>query len=524
MPALVSRMFRIFPLVALAAGGCSQFSGIDGPSETYGAAPATRMFATSYRFIDTQYIQSIEIGAIAADGLQALVEIDPTLAVNVTSDRVQLASAGAVLADIAAPGARDVGGWANVTVDVIDASRAASDMIRATAPEVLYEQIMDDAISSLDRFTRYASASDAAQDRADREGFGGVGITISAATEAGVDVLAVLADTPAALSGLEVGDRIVAVNGDSVVGSSVREVVGKLRGPIGSQVELTVHRGGNSALVRMISVTRAYIIAPTVISDVEGDIAVLKIASFNVQTTQDVEQAIVAAYGQTGGNLAGLILDLRDNSGGLLDQAVAVADLFVSNGLVSSTEGRHPESRQQFMAFDGDLISGRPMVVLINGNTASAAEVLTAALQDLGRAVVVGSTSFGKGVVQTVNRLPNDGELTLTWSALHAPSGYIFHELGIRPTVCTTGYRNAQAALRDAADHGASIASAMRRWRTHRLLELDEEATLLRAQCEPETDLDDIDVEVAQAILSDMASYAALLNLAPRNFAAAPQG
>ena len=359
MLALIFRVARALPFVALAASGCSQFAGIDGPRETYEPAPATRMFATSYRFIDTQYIQSVDIGSIATDGLQAISEIDPTLAVNVTSDRVQLASAGAVLADMAAPRLSDVSGWANVTVDVIDASRQASESIRSTAPEILYEQILDDAISSLDRYTRYASASDAAQDRADREGFGGVGITISAATEEGVDVLAVLADTPAALSGLEVGDRIVAVDGAPMLGLSVREVVNKLRGPIGSQVELTVHRGGNSSLVRQISVTRAYIIAPTVLSEVKGNIVVLKIASFNVQTTQDVEQAVIAAYGEAGGNIGGVIIDLRDNSGGLLDQAVAVADLFLTNGLVSSTEGRHPESRQQFMAFDGDLVAGQ---------------------------------------------------------------------------------------------------------------------------------------------------------------------
>lgn len=510
-------------LIALALGSCAPVGGIDGPIEVYDSTPATRMFAASYRFIDNLYIQPVEIGTVATDGLAALNQIDPQIAVSVSGQHVQLASSGAIIADLPAPRGDDVSGWANVTVDLIDASRAASDAIRQTVPEALYQLIIDDALASLDRYTRYASASDAAENRADREGFGGVGITIGTSPDEGVDVLAVLPDTPAALSGLEVSDRIVAVDGTSVLGLNVREVVKLLRGPIGTQVGLTVQRGGTPGREVSLTITRAYIIAPTVLSDMDGDIAVIRIASFNVQTTQDVERAIVTAYARAGGRLSGIILDLRNNPGGLLDQGISVADLFLSGGLVGSAEGRHPESRQRFMAFDGDMAGGLPMVLLINGNTASAAEVLAAALQDLGRAVVVGSTSFGKGTVQTVNRLPNDGELTLTWAALHAPSGYIIHQLGIRPNVCTTGYGRAEDALGDATQHIAVIAAAMRRWRTHRLLELDDETTLLRAQCEPETDLDDIDVAVARTIIADPALFAALLNVAPRDFGTAQQ-
>lgn len=519
----VLRTARALPVAAvMLAAGCAQFTGIEGPSETYAPSSATRMFATSYRFIDSQYIRSVPIGAVATDGLQALAQFDPSLAVSVSNDRVQLASAGTIVVDLPAPSANDVGGWVNVTVDLIEAGRDASQTVRAVSPEALYEGIMDDAIGSLDRYTRYASASDAAEDRADRDGFGGVGITISVAEDDGVDILNVLPDTPAAVAGLLTGDRIVAVDGESVIGLGVREVVSKLRGQIGSRVSISVLRDGTRELT--IPVTRAYIIAPTVISAMDGEIAVIQITSFNVQTAQDVEQAVVEAYARASGDLGAVILDLRNNPGGLLDQATAVADLFLDNGLIGSAEGRHPESHQRFLAYPGDVISGRPMVVLINGNTASAAEVLVAGLQDLGRAVVVGSTSYGKGTVQTVNRLPNDGELTLTWSALHAPSGYILHELGVRPNVCTSGYRSANAAVNDAIEHASSIGTAMRTWRTHRLLELDEQAVLLRAQCEPEEDLDEIDIEAAQAILSDPALYQSLLNLAPRDFATASHG
>jgi carboxyl-terminal processing protease len=520
MIAPVLRIARLLPFAALLAG-CAEFAGVEGPSDVYATGSASRMFATSYRFIDSQYIRSVPIGQVATDGLNALVEADPALAINVSGERVQLASAGNVVLDVPQPDPTDVGGWVNVTVDLIEAGRGASTTLAALSPEALYEGIMDDAVGSLDRYTRYASASDAANDRADREGFGGVGITISPTEAEGVDVLAVLPDTPAALAGVEVGDRIVSVDGQAVLGLNVRDVVSLLRGPIGSQVALTVRRGANAGRELTLMVTRAYIIAPTVVTEVDGKIAVLQITSFNVQTAQDVEREIVAAYGRAGGDLDAVILDLRNNPGGLLDQAVAVADLFLNSGLVGSAEGRHPDSHQQFLAYSGDVLSGRPLVVLVNGNTASAAEVLAAALQDLGRAVLVGSTSYGKGTVQTVNRLPNDGELTLTWSALHAPSGYIIHQIGVRPNVCTSGYDSAASALRDATEQASSIAAAMRRWRTHRLLELDSEATLLRAQCEPQEDLDDIDMGVAEGILAEPALYQSLLNLAPTDFAAA---
>lgn len=523
MTAPIPRITRLLPIVALVLGGCTQFAGIEGPTETYASGSATRMFATTYRFIDSQYIRAVPIGDVAADGLRALEEIDPLLALNVSGQRIQLASADTVVADLQAPSADDVGGWVNVTVDLIEASRVASPAIRDVPPEVLYESIVDDAISSLDRYTRYASASDAADDRADREGFGGVGITISVTESEGVDVLAVLPDTPAVLAGLEVGDRIIAVDGESVLGLTVRQVVARLRGPIGSQVALTVLRGTNAQRELTLSVNRAYVIAPTVLSEVEGDIAVVHITSFNVQTAQDVEQQLVEAYGRSGGNIGAVIIDLRNNPGGLLDQATDVADLFVNGGLIGTAEGRHPNSHQRFLASAGDMVTGRPIAVLTNGDTASAAEVLAAGLQDLGRAVIIGSTSYGKGTVQTVNRLPNDGELTLTWSALHAPSGYTIHTLGVRPNVCTSGHQSAASAIRDATDNTLSTAEALRQWRTHRALELDAHTTLLRAECEPAQGINDIDMEVARAVLADPAFYQSLIDQAPRVFASAPR-
>ncbi|MGH6882047.1 MAG: S41 family peptidase, partial [Hypericibacter sp.] len=162
---------------------------------------------------------------------------------------------------------------------------------------------------------------------------------------------------------------------------------------------------------------------------------------FNSDTSESLEREISNAKSEIGvGNITGYVLDLRGNPGGLLDEAVAVSDVFMQKGRIVSTHGRHPDSHQYFEATAGDLADGRPIVVLVNGNSASASEIVAAALQDSGRAVVVGSNSYGKGTVQTVLRLPNSGELTLTWARFHAPSGYTLNKLGVLPSICTNGH------------------------------------------------------------------------------------
>ena len=201
------------------------------------------------------------------------------------------------------------------------------------------------------------------------------------------------------------------------------------------------------------------------------------------------------------GRLDGIILDLRDNPGGLLDQAVSVADLFVDDGRIVSTHGRHPDSHQYFDARSDEVLDTVPMVVLVNGNSASASEIVAAALQDSGRAVVVGSNSFGKGTVQTVLRLPNEGELTLTWARFHAPSGYALHHRGILPDVCTSNVDSREQALRDLDSGSLLISSTLQQ----AAISAEDEAALaaLRLNCPLREDDNAFDVEIAQRLLGD---------------------
>lgn len=286
-------------------------------------------------------------------------------------------------------------------------------------------------------------------------------------------------------------------------------IIQRLRGPVGSNLSLTLARPDG---IVTIAVTRAHIVPETVVYERRGPVGYFRLYSFNQNTTRTLIQAVRRAKQELGPELAGLVLDLRDNPGGLLDQAVEVSDLFMNSGRIVTTLGRHPDSHQRFDATEGDIVDGLPIVVLVNGSSASASEIVAAALQDSGRAVVAGTTSFGKGTVQTVIRMPNQGELTLTWARFHAPSGYAIHHLGVLPSVCT--------AEGDAAD---AILMALKNGRVSPLpIALRNSASpedqpaldRLRAVCPARKTDETVDVDVAVKLVENGALYRQALSLA----------
>ena len=308
-------------------------------------------------------------------------------------------------------------------------------------------------------------------------------------------------DTPAERSGLQADDVITKIENVAVSGMDQREVIRRLRGPINSTVGLTVRRAGRNLAV---SVTRAHIVPQTVRFEQHDGIGYFKITSFNQSTTQTLREKLRDARRDMGESLRGYVLDLRDNPGGLLDQAVTVSDLFMDGGLIVSTQGRHPDSEQYFDSRSADVSGGLPMVVLINGNSASASEIVAAALQDSGRAVLVGTNSYGKGTVQTVLRLPNDGELTLTWARFHAPSGYALQARGVMPDVCTS------SAARHSSPDLLPGAHLISKRESRREIDIDDEAGLksLRELCPTHDGESAVDIEIAEQILSDPSLYA----------------
>jgi carboxyl-terminal processing protease len=230
--------------------------------------------------------------------------------------------------------------------------------------------------------------------------------------------------------------------------------------------------------------------------------------TFNHRTTTRVAESLTALQGQADGRLAGIVLDLRSNPGGVLDEAVRLADLFLRQGPVVSVVGRHPASRQSFVASGKSTVPDVPMIVLINGGSASASEIVAAALQDAGRAVVIGSSSYGKGSVQTVLRMPDNGELILTWARLMAPSGYPLHRHGVIPTICTA----------DLPDDAAYLATGLTRAATAARLRtsLDENGwAALRQSCPATRNRPGLDLVLAKYLLTDPRWYAAALHALP---------
>src|SRR5262249_20533173 len=241
-------------------------------------------------------------------------------------------------------------------------------------------------------------------------------------------------DTPAAHAGIQPGDLIIELNGEPVSGMTLSQAVDKMRGPVDSDITLTIQRGDKEPFD--VKLTRAVIKIQSVRARLESkDIAYIAITSFSKQTDASLENEFKKLKEQANGKLAGLVLDLRNNPGGLLDQAVAVSDAFLDKGEIVSTRGRHPEDAQRYNARSGDITDSLPMVVLINGGSASASEIVAGALQDHHRAILLGTKSFGKGSVQTIIPLPGHRAIRLTTARCSTPSGPSIQALGTSPAM-----------------------------------------------------------------------------------------
>ncbi|MGR3815106.1 MAG: S41 family peptidase [Cognatishimia activa] len=300
----------------------------------------------------------------------------------------------------------------------------------------LIEAAINGMLTSLDPHSSYLSPDDAAQMRLQTRGeFGGLGIEVTQ-EEGFVKVVSPIDGTPASEAGIEAGDFITHVDGESVLGLTLDEAVDMMRGPVGSEIIITIAREGETEPFD-VSIIRDTIKLTAVRSRTEGDSIVLRVTTFNDQTTPNLEEGIAEQIDAAGGidNINGLVLDLRNNPGGLLTQAIRVSDAFLEKGEIVSTRGRFVEDGERFNATPGDLMQGKPIVVLINGGSASASEIVAGALKDHRRAIVVGTKSFGKGSVQTVMPLRGEGAMRLTTARYYTPSGRSIQALGVSPDI-----------------------------------------------------------------------------------------
>jgi len=311
--------------------------------------------------------------------------------------------------------------------------RIRSEYVEEVNDKDLIEAAINGMLTSLDPHSSYLNEDSFSDMQVQTRGaFGGLGIEVT--MENGVvKVVSPIDDTPAYRAGLQAGDYITHLNGEPVTGMALNDAVDRMRGPVGSEITLTIVRGQEEPFD--VTLTRDIVRVQSVRHEIREDVGYVRITSFTEQTASGLEDAINAIKSQLGGDLKGYVLDLRNNPGGLLDQAVAVADAFLEHGEIVSTRSRHEEQSQRWNAEAGDLAEGLPIVVLINGGSASASEIVAGALQDHRRAVLLGTPTFGKGSVQTIVPLPGNGAMRLTTARYYTPSGRSIQALGISPDI-----------------------------------------------------------------------------------------
>ncbi len=500
-------------LAVLGLGACSIIQGPEqAPQEVSFAQPAAaEVITVGLDNIQDKYIEPVALRRIGIEGLRGLGAIDAGITLSDDNGYLVMFEYGNEIGRMRIPPESDVRAWGAALVALTEKARENSTEISAASAEKIYEAIFDGALSDLDIFSRYAGVKEASINRSRRDGFGGIGIRFRIEDDVAV-VTKVLQGTPAADSGMRPGDRIVKVEGHGTKGLKSAEVTRLIRGPVNTQVTLTLSRP-EAVQPFTIAVARAHIVPETVYWRVENGIGIFRISSFNQDTANSLEKALKQALTPDGAPLAGIVLDLRGNPGGLLRQSIDVADMVLTQGDILRTSGRHPDSLHHYRASGRDIAQGRPLVVIIDGKSASAAEIVAAALQDRDRAVVIGTSSYGKGSVQTVIRLPNDGEITLTWSKFVAPSGYYLHGLGVVPTICTSGEHELEnvAGILERALEGEMTARTVS-WRRRALLE-ETERQSLRDACPAENRSGPLDLEIAKRLILNERMHARALRM-----------
>ena len=487
---------QVPPAVGAVSSISSESSSQPGSPESASPAmpesPLTEaVFSTVYRAIAERYLDPVAVQTLALEGLLGLTALDPALSIRMEGTSVEIASDRATVMRVSVPASGDVSGWASLSARVVGAARRASKAVAAAGEEQIHETVIDRALTTLDRFSRYFSPDQADDHRSRRRGSGDIGIEFLL-VGGRLTITNLLAASSAGTAGLRIGDHLSKIDGMEVAGLTRQQILARLRGKEGTMLTVEVKRGGEASFP--LRIERTLSIPATVRVRRLDDILYLAIKSFNRDTPASLA---VALQDHRGDGDRGIVLDLRGNPGGLLQQSINVADLFLNAGAILSTRGRHPDSLQSYQADAGDVAGGIPLVVLVDGESASGSEVVAAALAEQGRAVLVGTASYGKGTVQTVVPLPNDGELILTWSRMISPSGQMLNGRGVVPMVCTSGL----------ADSDPIVLNRLIAERTARAI---AHTNATREACPAERHERDVDIEVARKLLSEPGLFAKL--------------
>lgn len=472
----------------------------------FDASLAGSIYTAALGFIAPRALDPVTVTMLTIWGLHGFTALDPDLAVETAPGKVRLHARGRVLAELPLPASELPAAWAGVATQLGTVAWAHSATLRRAGTEAIVAAFFDEMLDHLDPYSRYLSPVQAATDEEERTGEAGIGVTLAQRGRA-IVVSHAIADGPAALGGIRDGDRILAVDGTTTRGVPAADVAAWVTGAEDTPVTLDLQTPHGR---RRLTLTRADVPEENVFARREGGVLVVRISGFIARTATRLAAALQAANAGRQ-RPDGIVLDLRGNRGGLLREAVGAADVLLPAGLVAMTAGRDPAANHIWRSTEGDLDPGMPVVILVDGHTASAAEIVSAALADRGRGVVVGSSTLGKGLVQTLTRLPGGAELVLSWSRVLAPLGWPIQGLGVLPQVCTSRGDAALERQFAALDAGTQpMAAALARARDLRAPVPPAEALAVRDVC-PAAEGGPLDMRAAERLIAHPAAYAAAL-------------
>ncbi len=478
-------------------------------SAGFDTATAASVWGAALTYIAPRALQPLTMPQMTIWGLNGLTALDPDLNAALQDGQLRLYGPDQLLIAVPAPAENDGAGWGKAAAEVAAAAYAASPALQQAGAQGVISSFFDELFNHFDPYSRYEPPIQAAQDQLMITGLAGTGLTLG--RDSGHVVIAsVAADSPAEQAGLSAGTQVLSLNGQAVYPAGITRFNEEMNGIEGTSVILGIADASVAGGEQSLTLTRALIPPQTVFASMLGRTLMLKMTLFNKGTSDQFSALLAAAMGQTPPP-ASVILDLRGNRGGVLRQAVLVADSLMPAGTIAQAEGRDEAADQVFAAEGSDLAGGAKIAVLVDGQTASAAEILAAALADNHRAVVVGSETLGKGLVQTVTALPDGGELYVTWSRVLAPDGWPLQSLGVMPQICTSlgpaALQNQFAALGEGKN---LMAPALAQARALRAPASINAILAVRDQC-PAAIGTDQDVAAARFVLSNATAYDAAL-------------
>jgi carboxyl-terminal processing protease len=480
--------------------------------DSYDQARVAQTVAAALAFMAPRTLDPSTIPQLSIWGLRGLTTIDPRISTELSADSLRLFDDDHPLMIRPPPAPTDAAGWGEAVAQIARGAWNASSVVRRAGTQAVISRFFDEVFNHLDPYSRYAPPAEAQDDQARRRGRAGIGLQ-AARGRAGFVVGSVVPEGPAWRAGIRPGEALLAIDGESLQDEDLASVNEMIAGPPGTAIELQLRAPAGREGVgreRAVSLERVLVPPDTVFASRAGTLLVVRMTGFTADTAARLSRAIADAMAGPRPP-KGLVIDLRGNRGGLLRQAVDAAETLLPAGVVAVTAGRAPGSSNVFTADGRDLSNGLPVVIVVDGRTASAAEILAAGLADQHRAVVVGSSTLGKGLVQTITSLPDGGELSVTWSRVLAPLGWPLQGLGVLPQLCTSlgGERLAQS-MADLGHGEQKMAAALARDRAARAPLTPGEVIDIRSAC-PAAEGRDSDLTAARFLIDHPVAYDAAL-------------